>query len=407
VKKPDFQWDVELEHRLGAPRNLLRIDVFVEFNWAKTVGHTQTQFPYGQCLARRVRKECPADRRPCLLLTKRDDVKEGLFQSDTFYVVVVNLPRYLKSANTDASAAYFGDSIGTGLTRMSRIEEIVGSSPEEIDAFLDLKLTPDRVSEWASGNAQRIAALRRIVGDDESPASAAKAIEILEGIEGLSAEEAGRIGDLLSDPKGRQLVELLTEHDLLPADLMRSVDHHRRCKAVAQLEQMLSKDLTEAPWQQWFEGNDWVLGTEYVQLLEERSIDVDHIADYLMEAYDGFLDPVEIKRPEGRLRFWAESLDHGNLVPHTDLIKAITQASRYILEVERESGNLKFFERIGGVKAIKPRCVLIYGRSADWGEKEREAYRLLNASYYNLTILTFDHVLERARRILDLQKSSP
>lgn len=126
-----------------------------------------------------------------------------------------------------------------------------------------------------------------------------------------------------------------------------------------------------------------------------------------MEAYDGFLDLVEIKRPEGRLRFWADSLDHGNLVPHTDLIKAITQASRYILEVERESGNLKFFERIGGVKAIKPRCVLIYGRSADWGEKDREAYRLLNAGYYNLTILTFDHVLERARRILDLQENFP
>jgi hypothetical protein len=121
-----------------------------------------------------------------------------------------------------------------------------------------------------------------------------------------------------------------------------------------------------------------------------------------MEAYDGFLDLVEIKRPEGQLRFWADAKDHGNYIPHTTLIKAITQASRYVLEVEREANSVKFLERIGGVKAIKPRCVLIYGRSNEWTAEQREAYRVLNASYYNLTIMTFDHVLDRAKRILAL-----
>jgi hypothetical protein len=69
------------------------------------------------------------------------------------------------------------------------------------------------------------------------------------------------------------------------------------------------------PWQKWFENNDWVLGTEFVGVLGERPIDVENIADFLMQAYDGFLDVVEIKRPEGKLRFWADALDHGNYVP--------------------------------------------------------------------------------------------
>jgi len=35
----------------------------------------------------------------------------------------------------------------------------------------------------------------------------------------------------------------------------------------------------------------------------------------------------------------------------------------------------------------------------DWNEKQAEAYRILNASFHNLTVLTYDHVLARARRI--------
>lgn len=119
-----------------------------------------------------------------------------------------------------------------------------------------------------------------------------------------------------------------------------------------------------------------------------------------MEAYDGFHDVIEIKRPEGGMQFWANSLDHGNYMPATDLIKAVTQASTYIYEVEREANSVKFLDREGGVKTVKPRCVLIFGRSYDWNDKQIEAFRILNSGYHNLAIMTYDHVLERARRIV-------
>jgi len=91
-------------------------------------------------------------------------------------------------------------------------------------------------------------------------------------------------------------------------------------------------------------------------------------------------------------------------VPHGDLTKAIAQSSRYLYEVEREANSVKFLERVGNVKTIKPRCVLVYGRSDRWNGDQREAFRILNAGYHNLTIMTFDHVLERARRIVDLPR---
>ena len=119
-----------------------------------------------------------------------------------------------------------------------------------------------------------------------------------------------------------------------------------------------------------------------------------------MEAYDGFLDVIEIKRPEIGIPFWANSLDHGNYIPSSDLIKAVTQASSYIYEVEREANSIKFLERVDGVKTIKPRCILIFGRSHDWSPKQIEAFRILNSGYHNLSIMTYDHVLERAKRIV-------
>jgi hypothetical protein len=88
-------------------------------------------------------------------------------------------------------------------------------------------------------------------------------------------------------------------------------------------------------------------------------------------------------------------------------VKAIAQASRYLYEVEREANSVKFLERVDQVKTIKPRCVLLFGRSHDWNDQQREAYRILNASYHNLTVMTYDHVVARARRILDLPGSEP
>ncbi len=387
-----------MHHRKGAPTNLGGIDVFCDFDWMAVVGNERTQFHNGQCLARRVLKECPEGLTPALLLTTRDEVEERSLESDGFYVVVVNLPRYLRSAKSDASASYFGEAISAGLTRARQLDAISDLSAEHLDALLEARLTPDAIECWATGDAGRVESLRSIVSSANSPGGSADPTP--DDLATFDSAAIQQLKVLFASPDKQALIRCIDENGILSEEVMRGLDHARRCRAVVQLEDMLKQDLTEAPWQSWFEENDWVLGTEFVRILEERPIDTEHIADYLMEAYDGFLDLVEIKRPEGELRFWAIARDHGNYIPHTDLIKAITQAARYILEVEREANNVKFLERLGGVKAVKPRCVVIYGRSNDWDAEMREAYRVLNASYHNLTIMTFDHVLARAKRVL-------
>lgn len=211
---------------------------------------------------------------------------------------------------------------------------------------------------------------------------------------------AHQLKQLLDQSDKSEMLSFLVENNVVPDELEVGLSHARRVRAIDEFEALLESDHTENRWQEWFENNNWVLGSDFVKVLDERSIDTKNISDFLMQSYDGFLDVVEIKRPEGGLKFWQSMLDHGNYIPHSDLIKAITQASKYIHEVEREADSIKFFERVGGVKTIKPRCTLIFGRSNDWNEDQQEAFRILNSSYHNLSIMTFDHVLARAKRIL-------
>lgn len=204
-----------------------------------------------------------------------------------------------------------------------------------------------------------------------------------------------------------ELLRFVAQHNILPEELISGLKYQSQKNAIIEFEELLSRDLLEKDWQRWFAKNEWVLGSEFVKILDEREIDSDNIVDYLMKAYDGFLDIIEIKRPADELPFWADRRDRNNYVPSTELVKAITQATTYIFEVEREANSIKFRERVGHVKTIKPRCVLIYGRSAGWDDGQCEAYRILNSSYHNLNILTYDHVLKRAKRILNIDDEGP
>lgn len=222
----------------------------------------------------------------------------------------------------------------------------------------------------------------------------------------IPLDEQFKVGNLehlqafFSHPEKQELIDFVLSQDIIPNELFVAFNQLSKIRAVEKFEEMLENDMTEHDWQKWFQENNWVLGTDYVRILDERNIDTTNITDFLMEAHDGFIDIVEIKRPDGNLNFWAKSKDHDNYVPDQDLVKAITQATKYIYEIEREANSIKFLERVDGVKTIKPRCVLIYGRSDDWNNEQKESFRILNSNYHNLSIMTYDHILERAKRMI-------
>lgn len=220
----------------------------------------------------------------------------------------------------------------------------------------------------------------------------------------LNNELAKLLRDTFSGKEATEVGDFLVKKGILTSDTTNMIEFCRREEALIDFEKALCENRTESYWQRWFEDNNWILGNEFTGILDERSIDTKNIADFMMETFDGFVDLVEIKRPEGNLKFWSQTRDHDNLVPSMDLIKAVTQTQNYIQELEEEIDSKKTAERLSGMPIVKPRATLIFGRSHDWGAKERKAFRILNAGYNNLTILTYDQVLDRARKTLNLAK---
>lgn len=199
--------------------------------------------------------------------------------------------------------------------------------------------------------------------------------------------------------KEEDVASILIKNGILSNDVFVVATSIKKKNALDEFEEKLKEDLAESFWQKWFSDNKWVLGSDFARIIDERNIDTENIADYIMRAFDGFVDLVEIKKPNG-LTFWSASKDHNNYVPSSDLIKAITQCLNYIHAIEQEANSLKFIERTKS-KVIKPRCILIFGRSNDWNDEQREAYRILNAAYNQISILTYDHLLMRAKNILE------
>ena len=159
----------------------------------------------------------------------------------------------------------------------------------------------------------------------------------------------------------------------------------------------LGVEKDEEVWQKFFSENSWILGSDFVEILDERRIDVENITDYLLKSFDGFVDIVELKLPSAP--FWTTEF-----IPRSELTSATMQCNRYILQTERKINNLEFNKKIQNTPIVKPRITLIYGRSRSWGECEKEAYRVLNSSYTTLNIITYDHLLEKAKRLVGISE---
>lgn len=193
--------------------------------------------------------------------------------------------------------------------------------------------------------------------------------------------------------------KLIIESGILNHNITSAIQYSLKHKTLNEFEKYLREDYLESFWQEWFSKNKWILGSDFSKIIDERRIDTNNIVDYLMETNDGFVDIVEIKKPNG-LPFWNDAKDHDNYVPSQSLVKAIVQCQSYLLEIERESNSVKLMKKLGNATIAKPRCVLIYGRSYDWDEEKILAFRLLNSSLNQIMIMTYDQLLIRAKSLL-------
>ena len=82
---------------------------------------------------------------------------------------------------------------------------------------------------------------------------------------------ADQIKALFSLPDKQKLISFVLSNDVIPEELEIGLLHAKRIKAIDEFSVMLKNDLVESNWQHWFEKNSWVLGSDFVRILDERS----------------------------------------------------------------------------------------------------------------------------------------
>ncbi len=282
---------------------------------------------------------------------------------------------------------------------------------EKINGVEIAKVDGDKIEKihFSTLDFERILQLLSLFSELDLKAVTNKAVVFDKSIISDSNEVSRFLTLIASDPEGKEkLGEVAKNYGLIKVGDIDNVVQKK--EAVSLFEKILSNQSDfiayktelevgkdEEVWQRFFSQNSWILGSDFVEILDERRLDVENITDYLLRSFDGFVDIIELKLPTAP--FWTTKS-----IPKSELTSASMQCNRYILQTERKINDLEFNKKINNTPIVKPRITLIYGRSEGWTDEQREAYRVLNSSYSNLNIISYDHLLERAKRLIGINK---
>jgi Domain of unknown function (DUF4263) len=216
------------------------------------------------------------------------------------------------------------------------------------------------------------------------------------------------IHKLIDGEFGDEIWTLLAEANPgLATRLSMSQVYQDRMLLLAEFERSLELDCTEHYWKRFLKKNSWIFGTSYIEILEEDRLDIHHQTDIPCSVDGGFMDIIELKKPS--FPFWtrnthgADFLYRGKfLVPHPELSGAISQLTGYILQAEKKVDSSDYIRDHQGIVPLKPRGVVVHGRSDTWDNKHWHAYRLLNDELHGIQVITFDHLFMRARKSLEI-----
>ncbi len=160
----------------------------------------------------------------------------------------------------------------------------------------------------------------------------------------------------------------------------------------------------DSSWQRWIRDNSWIFGVRYGKPLSQPSVGLSTTPDFLFPTMDGdFLDILEIKLPKENVIF--EDHSHkGSFYWSSEVSTALGQVVNYLHEIDANQYMLSERYRSESLNAriARPRAFILIGRSNDWAESQRRAFRRLNHSLHCIEVLTYDELLARARQIANL-----
>jgi hypothetical protein len=193
------------------------------------------------------------------------------------------------------------------------------------------------------------------------------------------------------------LIKLAAENPTRSKSLAAGLNYGRYRQALNDLKILVEADHLEGVYQKFLQENFWMFGSEYSELLPNRTLVKGNILDFpLRRTVDGYLDIIEIKRPQNGLSLFRKDR-RGNLAETSELVEAIAQADDYLANIDAEQYQIKYHEELD---VEKVRAKIIIGRDGD--EPQTKQLRRVNARTNRIEIITYDQLIRIVERILEI-----
>lgn len=405
----EIDWPVPLFYRQGGPKRLNGIDLFYDFPWLEQFKDWRAQFKNGLCLATLAEKDCPVGKIPALLLTRRDEIAERLIETPDYFIVVVNLPRYLREASNNAAASYYASRLSLGITSLSLVSEI-RQDPEVVAEVIRTSLDIEGISAWLRHDPDRLDQLRTLTGNDPPlrSADAASIAAAIDSIGQLDADQLAALEGLLrgkdrdarlaflraltSDEDGRYVTSLALGERL--NDRLKDVSG-----AAAAFSILLEEPSTkETDLQSFIEEHPWLLGLEYVSVLSRRLVPRGSI-DFLLRRFDGYYDLLELKGSNDGIIEAPQS--SGGLPPRASsysLSRPLAQAMAQVhVYQDTLTAHHETVSQLYGLEGTRsPRLIIVIGRAKSLPDHVATVLRNINLSLHRVEIVPFDVMADRA-----------
>jgi len=166
------------------------------------------------------------------------------------------------------------------------------------------------------------------------------------------------------------------------------IDYRNKLRDFDELIQ--STDVREESIQNFLEENNWIFGAEYIQVMPKKALSHKYVVDFLLQRFDSSWEIVELKLP-------AEDIFTNQLNVTAKVTSAISQiqnAQEFMLK------NYEFLKTSEDIEVFKPRGVLVISNRLSNEEKDR--LEIINKSYSDITIVTYQDLLQKARKQVEL-----
>lgn len=170
----------------------------------------------------------------------------------------------------------------------------------------------------------------------------------------------------------------------------------------------------EKTWQEQVHGIIRLLYPKYICAIREvsfRGIDKhDKRPDFVLINADGYVDILEIKKPQVQLITQERTKYRNNYVPVRELAGAVQQVEKYAyclsaLGLQGEEALTKRYSDLLPegirIRVANPQGLLLMGRSKDFSQEQIRDFEIIKRQYKHIAeIMTYDDLLDRIEHMI-------